>query len=83
MKGRGWGAMPTLSDSIMVLLAGVECRHENLYEPGQVFRTVMRHGLVTVAVVLLEAATSGLRSFRLRGRRPIAGHRAGPLLGDP
>ena len=36
----------------MVLLAGVDCRHENLYGPGQVFRTVMRHGLVAVAVVL-------------------------------
>ena len=36
----------------MVLLAGDKCRHENLYGPGQVFRTVMRHGLVAVAVVL-------------------------------
>ena len=36
----------------MVLLAGVECRHENLYGSGQVFRTVMRHGLATVPVVL-------------------------------
>jgi len=36
----------------MVLLAGDNCRHENLYGPGQVFRTVMRHGLVAVAVVL-------------------------------
>jgi len=36
----------------MLLLAGDKCRHENLYGPGQVFRTVMRHGLVAVAVVL-------------------------------
>ncbi|HEU4734069.1 MAG TPA: hypothetical protein VFT22_39530, partial [Kofleriaceae bacterium] len=36
----------------MVLLTGALCRHENLYGPGQVFRTVMRHGLATVAVVL-------------------------------
>jgi hypothetical protein len=36
----------------MVLLAGDKCRHENLYGPGQVFRTVMRHGLAAVAVVL-------------------------------
>ena len=51
----------------MVLLAGDKCRHENLYGPGQVFRTVMRHGLATVAVVL-------------RPRRVIEAARAGPLM---
>jgi len=51
----------------MVLLAGALCRHENLYGPGQVFRTVMRHGLAAVAVVL-------------RARRVIEAARAGPLM---
>jgi hypothetical protein len=59
--------MPTQSDSIKVLLAGVECRHENLYGPGQVFRTAMRHGLAAVAVVV-------------RSRRMIEPARTGSLM---
>ena len=51
----------------MVLLAGALCRHENLYGPGQVFRTVMRHGLAAVAVVLGPC-------------RVIEPARAGPLM---
>ena len=62
----------------MVLLAGALCRHENLYGSGQVFRTVMRHGLATVAVVL--CARRVIEPARAGSLMALAGL---PLLASP
>jgi hypothetical protein len=62
--------MPTQSVSIAVLLAGDECRRENLYAGGQVFGTVMRHESLAVAVVL-------------RARRVIEPAGAAALMSPP
>jgi hypothetical protein len=66
--------MPTQSASIMVLLAGALCRHENPYEPGQVLRT----GRAAIAVVLRSR-----RMIEPAGERSLVAPACLPLLSPP
>jgi hypothetical protein len=82
--------MPTQSDFMKDLLAGVECRPVLHYAAGQVFETLMRHVLAAVAVGLrpggvAEATVAALLMMSPRlallaaSSRHPAGTRAVPL----